>query len=128
MSDTRPCANCGYVLPAAFVDTLCPACAIASSYRENAKLRAELAAAHLDVARMQEERAALHLHVEPKKAHQAVQHLLCAMWLYPTHTLNSRGPAGCLLDAIEALEPHTAKRLHDGDEVGDLYEREDEDE
>lgn len=60
--------------------------------------------------------------------HGAVQALVRAMWLYQGYRVDSRGPVGCLIEAIEKLEPETARKIRDG-EAGDdwdkVYERED---
>lgn len=63
--------------------------------------------------------------VEQTATHRAVQSLLFAMSIYRGHSITHRGPAGCLMTAIELLEPETAVRLADGCEPGDLMDRED---
>lgn len=65
--------------------------------------------------------------VEAERTHEAVQHLIMAMYLYAGYRVQARGPRGCLVDAIELLEPETARRIRDGetkDDWSDLVDRE----
>jgi hypothetical protein len=49
--------------------------------------------------------------VKPKA--KALSKLLTAVYLYPNYRVDSRGPAGCILDAIEALAPEIGKALRE---------------
>jgi len=40
-----------------------------------------------------------------------VKKLVTCLWLYPNYRVDSRGPYGLILDAIEDLNPKIAKRL-----------------
>ena len=51
---------------------------------------------------------------------EAVGCLLNALYLYPNYRLDSRGPYGCVFDAIRQLDPATAKRLRDGEDAGQI--------
>lgn len=61
-------------------------------------------------------------HKKKDKRHYAVQKLLFAMRIYPGYPVESRGPSGCILAAIEALEPEVAKQIQDGADPGDLMD------
>ena len=54
--------------------------------------------------------------------HEVVQRLLFAMRIYSGHSISHRGPSGCLMDAIEALEPATAQKIRDGVGLSDLMD------
>lgn len=41
--------------------------------------------------------------------------LVACLYLYPNYRVDSRGPYGLILDAIEDLDPEVAKRLKEGD-------------
>lgn len=60
----------------------------------------------------------------PASPHQAVQKLLTAMRLYPGYKVESRGPSGCILAAIEQLEPETAAKIREGADLDDLVDPE----
>lgn len=47
--------------------------------------------------------------------------LLRMMWLYPNYRVDSRGPSGCLMEAIELLDPPTAERLRNGTWRREMY-------
>ncbi len=53
--------------------------------------------------------------VSQEDAHNAVQALVRAVWLYAGYNVGSRGPIGCLIEAIELLEPRTAAKIRSGD-------------
>lgn len=59
---------------------------------------------------------------EETPAHRAVQRLLFALHIYSGYPVNSRGPMGCLFEAIKELEPHTAAKISDGVEAGTLLD------
>ncbi len=59
---------------------------------------------------------------EVPATHRAVQSLLFAMRIYPGYKVESRGPSGCILDAIEVLEPEVAAKIRDGVDPGDLLD------
>jgi len=50
----------------------------------------------------------------------AAQDLLRCLWLYPNYRVDSRGPYGLILDAIEKLDPEVAKKLREGEDPGDF--------
>jgi hypothetical protein len=46
--------------------------------------------------------------------------LFDCLWLYGNYEVDSRGPRGLLLDAIEALAPELAEPLRDGEDLSDI--------
>ena len=54
--------------------------------------------------------------------HRAAQELVQALALYPSHRMDARGPRGCLLRALEALEPEVARRIQNGEDPIHLLE------
>jgi len=57
------------------------------------------------------------------KKKDAAQDLLECLWLYPNYRVDSRGPYGLILDAIEKLDPETAKKLREGENVADFVRK-----
>lgn len=90
---------------------------------------AEEARGHCELIQRTFVKALLALGVSPTQEighvpdpHAAVQKLLFAMKIYPGYSVESRGPSGCIIDAIAELEPDTAKKIQDGDDLEDLLE------
>ena len=55
--------------------------------------------------------------------HQAAQKLLFALAIYPGYKVESRGPTGCILDALCILDPEAAAKIMNGDhEANDLLD------
>ena len=52
--------------------------------------------------------------VDVSGASKAVERLLTLLYVYPAHEVCSREPYGCILEAIMALAPDVATRLHNG--------------
>jgi hypothetical protein len=59
-----------------------------------------------------------------KDLHKAAQKLLFALAIYPNYRVDSRGPRGCLLDALDVLDPKAAAKLRDGQDAHDLLDEE----
>lgn len=55
-------------------------------------------------------------------AEKAVSNLVKAMDLYPGFYVRSRGPSGCLMAAIEALDSKTAQKIRDDEPLSTLYD------
>lgn len=62
---------------------------------------------------------------DPNAAHQAAQMILKTFWLYDGYRVDSRGPQGLLLDALDLLDPSLAQRYRDGEAAGDLLDPKD---
>lgn len=62
--------------------------------------------------------------MKKRARHEAVQRLLFAMHIYSGHAINHRGVSGCLMKAIEILEPKTARKIRDGVDLADLLDEE----
>lgn len=58
-------------------------------------------------------------------AHYVVQRLLFAMHIYSGYKIDSRGPSGCIFDAIQRLDPKIHAKLVKGVDPGDLMDEED---
>lgn len=54
---------------------------------------------------------------EPPDFDRAAERLLIALYLYPHYRVDSRGPLGCIMDALEIIcpEAHKALNAHEGD-------------
>jgi hypothetical protein len=65
--------------------------------------------------------------VDPTKSapdlDKAAEALVKAFWLYSGYTVGSRGPSGCILDALDEIAPDVAKEIRNGDEAHDVYQR-----
>lgn len=50
---------------------------------------------------------------------KAAERLVFALHIYGGYTITSRGPLGCIMDALEAIAPEVAAEIreHDADEV-----------
>lgn len=50
---------------------------------------------------------------------RAAEHLVFALHIYPGYRVDSRGPTGCIMDALEAIAPEIAAEIreHGADEV-----------
>jgi len=50
---------------------------------------------------------------------EAAERLVFALHIYPNYRVDSRGPAGCIMRALEAIAPAVAAELreHGADEV-----------
>jgi len=46
---------------------------------------------------------------------QAAHALIRMMWLYPNYRVDSRGPTGCILDALKRIAPDVAAELENED-------------
>jgi len=53
---------------------------------------------------------------------RAARKLITALYLYPGHRVDSRGPAGCIVDALEEIAPEVAAELREGD-AREVYQR-----
>jgi hypothetical protein len=54
---------------------------------------------------------------------RAAERLVFCMRIYNGHRTDARGPAGCLIDALEAVSPAVAKTLREGiADAHDVYE------
>lgn len=53
---------------------------------------------------------------------RAAERLVFALQIYGGYIINSRGPLGCIMDALDAIAPEVAEEIreHEADEV---YER-----
>lgn len=58
---------------------------------------------------------------EGKEYNDTVIKLIDCIWLYGGHRVDSRGPYGLILDAIQGLDPETAERLRNG-ELSEIVE------
>lgn len=58
---------------------------------------------------------------EVREYNDTVIKLIDCIWLYSGYNVESRGPYGLILDAIEDLDPETAERLRNG-ELSDVVE------
>jgi chromosome segregation ATPase len=48
--------------------------------------------------------------------------LVRMLWLYPGYTVKTRGPSGCIMDALDIVAPEVAAEIRSGDvEVDDTY-------
>lgn len=56
------------------------------------------------------------------KAHNAAQKLIFAMAIYSGYAVKTRGPSGCILDALEVLDPKAAAKIRDGVDPSDLLD------
>lgn len=57
-----------------------------------------------------------------KRRMKAAESLLFMMHIYKGYEVgNSRGPNGCVLDAITAIAPKIAKRIRNGESYAALY-------
>ncbi len=63
-----------------------------------------------------------------ERLYSAAQDLLKMMWLYPGFNVKTRGPIGCLHDALRKLDPDRQERLENGEEPEDLCDPDPEDE
>lgn len=59
--------------------------------------------------------------MDSAKYNNTVIKLIDCIWLHSSYSVDSRGPYGLILDAIEGLDPETAKRLRNG-ELSDIIE------
>jgi hypothetical protein len=80
---------------------------------------ATISAALDDMARLLD--AVRDYRAEIGKEIDAVEKLVTALYLYPDCRLDSRGPYGCVLDAIEALDPEAAAMCKEW-RTDELYE------
>ncbi len=53
---------------------------------------------------------------------RAAERLVFALRIYPNYRVDSRGPLGCIYDALEVLAPDVVERLRNGEDVGDVHE------
>ena len=58
----------------------------------------------------------------PDDASRLAELLVRMLWLYPNYRVDSRGPAGCIVDALEIVAPDIAAQLKDGVSVRDIYQ------
>jgi hypothetical protein len=54
---------------------------------------------------------------------RAAEALVRALRLYDGYTVGSRGPSGCIIDALEAIAPDVAREIRDGAEPSEIYAR-----
>ncbi len=59
----------------------------------------------------------------PDDKREAARHLLHAMYLYRGYHIESRGPSGLILRALEILVPDIHKELEEGDDWDEVYKR-----
>lgn len=48
---------------------------------------------------------------DPGPAERAARKLVTALYLYPGHRVDSRGPAGCIMDALDEIAPEIAAEV-----------------
>lgn len=65
---------------------------------------------------------AVHDEADVSDHHRAAQAILRCFYLYNHYRVDSRGPSGLLLDALEVLDPAAAQRFRDGTDAGDLLD------
>jgi hypothetical protein len=56
------------------------------------------------------------------KLDRAAEALVKALYLYGGYSVTSRGPAGCIMDALDIVAPDVASALRDGAEASDVYQ------
>ena len=54
--------------------------------------------------------------------HDVAEKLVRCMYLYGGYNVNSRGPSGCIMDALDAIAPDIAKQVRD-DGVDAVYQK-----
>lgn len=47
--------------------------------------------------------------------------LVRMLWLYPGYRVDSRGPAGCIMDALDIVAPDVAAEIRDSVDVHQVY-------
>lgn len=52
----------------------------------------------------------------------AAKALVTALYLYPHYRVDSRGPRGCILDALAVIAPDVCSRLRDGEDPESVME------
>lgn len=58
-----------------------------------------------------------------QKSKEAARRLLTAFYLYSGYRLDSRGPSGCIMDALKLLHPKAHKMMADGEDAADVLKR-----
>lgn len=57
---------------------------------------------------------------QPDAVREAAERLLTLLYLYPNYRVDSRGPSGLVVDALDVLAPDLADRLREGEAPQDL--------
>lgn len=58
-----------------------------------------------------------------KRRSKAAERLIMALYLYPHYPTGSRGPGGCIVDALDLLHPKAAKAVREGEDLRRVLER-----
>lgn len=53
---------------------------------------------------------------------RAAERLVFALHIYGGYTINSRGPLGCIMDALDAIAPEVAAEIRESDDADEVYE------
>ncbi len=54
---------------------------------------------------------------------RAAEALVRAFHLYPHYQVDARGPAGCIMDALDEIAPDIAAEIRTGVEAGEIHKR-----
>jgi hypothetical protein len=54
---------------------------------------------------------------------RAARRLVTIFHLYSGHTVDSRGPAGCIMDALDEIAPEVAAEIREGAEASEICQR-----
>lgn len=61
--------------------------------------------------------------VTTARADRAAEALVRMLWLYPNYRVDSRGPSGLILDALNEIAPDVAKEIREGAEPRAIVQR-----